>query len=77
MRKILSEDALRNALTFGNNSLMTALEERGQPFLFKLKLSKNVKRHIGRLFRQPGWTDAGQGWEGEGHAKCDSAWHSR
>lgn len=34
-------------------------------YLFKLKLSKNVKRHIGSLFRQSGWTDAGQGWEGK------------
>ena len=43
---------------------MAALEARQQPYLFKLKLSKNVKRHIGRLFGQPGWRDAGQGCEG-------------
>ena len=55
---------VRGDNAFGNDSLMTALEERNQPFLFKLKLSKNVKRHIGKLFRQPGWADAGQGWEG-------------
>ena len=54
---------VRGDNAFGNDPLMTALEERGQPYLFKLKLSKNVKRHIGKLFRQPGWTDAGQGWE--------------
>ncbi len=35
-----------------------------RPYLFKLKLSKNVKRHIGSLFGQSDWTDAGQGWEG-------------
>lgn len=34
--------------------MLTALEERGQPYLFKLKLSKNVKWHIGSLFRQSG-----------------------
>ena len=43
---------------------MRALETREQPYLFKLRLSKNVKRHIEQLFEQPGWTDAGQGWEG-------------
>jgi hypothetical protein len=48
----------------GNDGMMTALEARNQPYLFKLKLSKNVKRHIGKLFGQLGWTDAGQGWEG-------------
>ncbi len=55
---------VRGDNAFGNDGMMTALEERGQPYLFKLKLSKNVKRHIGRLFRQPGWTDAGLGWQG-------------
>ena len=56
---------VRGDNAFGNDPLMTALEERSQPYLFKLKLSKNVKRHIGSLFRQSGWTDAGQGWEGK------------
>ena len=55
---------VRGDNAFGNDAMMMALEERQQPYLFKLKLSKNVKRHIGRLFRQSGWTDAGQGWEG-------------
>ncbi len=55
---------VRGDNAFGNDGMMTALEERDQPYLFKLKLSKNVKRHIGKLFGQPGWTDAGQGWEG-------------
>jgi hypothetical protein len=55
---------VRGDNAFGNDGMMMALEERQQPYLFKLKLSKNVKRHIGSLFRQPGWTDAGQGWEG-------------
>lgn len=58
---------VRGDCAFGNNPLMIELEARNQPYLFKLKLTKNVKRHIGRLFRANGWTDAGQGWEG-----CDS-----
>lgn len=52
---------VRGDKAFGNDLLMTALEDRQQPYLFKLKLSKHVKRHIGSLFRQSGWTDAGQG----------------
>lgn len=56
---------IRGDCAFGNDPLMTALEERQQPYLFKLKLTKNVKRHIGRLFRESGWSDAGQGWEGK------------
>jgi hypothetical protein len=31
---------------------------------YKLKLSKNVKRHLERVFWDAGWTDAGHGWEG-------------
>jgi hypothetical protein len=55
---------VRGDNAFGSDGMMAALEERRQPYLFKLKLSKNVKRHIGKLFGQSGWTDAGQGWEG-------------
>jgi hypothetical protein len=47
---------VRGDNAFGNDGMMTALEKRNQPYLFKLKLSKNVKRHIGKLFGQPGWT---------------------
>lgn len=55
---------VRGDNAFGNDPLMRALEEREQSYLFKLKLSKNVKRHIAKLFGQSGWMDAGQGWEG-------------
>ncbi|MEO6025162.1 MAG: hypothetical protein ABIP64_19055 [Burkholderiales bacterium] len=40
---------------------MAALEDRQQAYLFKLKLSKNVKRPIERVFWDAGWTQAGQG----------------
>ncbi len=59
---------VRGDCALGNDPLMSAPEERLQPYLFKLKLSKNVKRHIGRLFRENGWGDAGQGWEGRDSA---------
>lgn len=61
---------VRGDNAFGNDAMMTALEARSQPYLFKLKLSKNVKRHIAKLFHLPEWQDAGQGWEGkEGELK--------
>jgi len=50
---------------FGSDTLMKPLEEREQGYLFKLKLTKNVKRHIEKLFYQRDWLDAGQGWEGK------------
>ena len=56
---------VRGDCGFGTDAMMVALAEREQKYLFKLKLTKNVKRHIERLFREAGWTEAGQGWEGK------------
>jgi len=56
---------VRGDCGFGSGAFMAALEKRSQAYLFKLKLSKNVKRHIERVFWDAGWTDAGQGWEGK------------
>lgn len=67
---------VRGDCAFGNDAMMAALEQRQQPYLFKLKLSKNVKRHISSLFRQSGWTDAGQGWEGKDGALALAGWAS-
>jgi len=48
----------------GGEPTMAALEARHLHYLFKLRLTKNVKRYIERMFATPEWTDAGQGWEG-------------
>jgi len=56
----------------GGEPTMKALEERAQHYLFKLRLTKNVKRYIERIFATPHWLDAGQGWQGrEGTIKLD------
>ena len=68
---------VRGDNAFGNDAMMTALEQRGQPYLFKLKLSKNVKRYIGRIFRESGWTDAGQGWEGKDGELILTGWETK
>jgi hypothetical protein len=56
---------VRGDCGFGNDAMMRSLAERGQSYLFKLKITKNVKRYIERLFPTHGWSDAGQGWEGK------------
>ena len=56
---------VRGDCGFGSNPIMDPLEDRQQPYLFKLRLSKNVKRHIEKVFWDTGWSDAGQGWEGK------------
>src|SRR5437867_2032217 len=45
--------------------MFCALEGRGQRYLFKLRLTHNVKRYIEKLFWEQGWNKAGQGWEGK------------
>ena len=37
-----------------------------QGYLFKLRLTKNVKSLIERTFARFGWQDAGQGWQWPG-----------
>ena len=44
--------------------MLEALEARETPYLFKLRLTKNVKRHIEKIFWSPNWERANQGWEG-------------
>lgn len=44
---------------------LAGLDERHVHYLFKLRQTQNVKRHIERTFFGAGWTDAGQGWEGK------------
>jgi len=65
---------VRGDCGFGSDTLMSPLEERQQGYLFKLKLTKNVKRHIERLFYQSDWMDAGQGWEGKDGELKLSGW---
>ena len=43
--------------------MFKALEDRGQSYLFKLRLTTNVKRYIEKLFWEQVWHKAGQGWE--------------
>ena len=49
----------------GGEPTMAALEAQGQPYLFKQRLTNNIKRHIERAFARGDWSDAGQGWQGQ------------
>jgi len=48
---------------FGNEKIMREAELRALPYLFKLRLTANVKRAIERLTRHAEWVEAGQGWQ--------------
>ena len=49
----------------GGEPTMAALEARGQPYLFKQRLTNNIKRPIERAFARGDGSDAGQGWQGQ------------
>ncbi len=49
----------------GGEPTMAALEARAVHYLFKLRLTKNVKRYIERSFASGQWCDAGQGWQAQ------------
>jgi len=55
---------VRGDAGFGSDPVMRELEARDQGYLFKLRLTKNVKRYIEKCFWEANWHDAGQGWEG-------------
>ena len=65
---------LRGDNGFGTDGVMTAAEEKGLPYLFKLRQTKNVSKEIKNLMLSDGWADAGQGWEGKGSSLKLHGW---
>jgi Transposase DDE domain group 1 len=54
---------VRGDAGLGVEPVLEALEERGQRYLFKLRLTANVKRYIEKLFFEQDWSEAAEGWE--------------
>src|SRR3954449_10604107 len=55
---------LRGDVSWGTERMMQEAEQRALPYLFKLRQTPKVKRHIGRLWNQQGWQAAGGRWQG-------------
>ena len=56
---------VRGDAGYGNGSVMTALEELGQDYLFRLRMTKRAKELVAKLLTETGWSDVGQGWYGK------------
>lgn len=56
---------IRGDCAFGSDGVMRVAEEKGVPYLFKLKQTKNVKRLIEQLSFNDEWEPAGQGLHGQ------------
>lgn len=57
-------DFIRGDCAFGNERDMRDAEQRGLPYVFKLRQTSKVKTLIRQVFSRDGWVGAGQGWEG-------------
>ena len=65
---------LRGDCGFGNEGIMREAEARGLAFLFKLRLTANVKRMIEKLAGARAWVCAGQGFEAKESAVRLTGW---
>lgn len=68
---------IRGDCAFGTDGVMTAAEERDLPYLFKLKLTKNVKRLVEKLMLNQEWVSAGQCWQGQESSIQLQGWSKR
>jgi hypothetical protein len=55
---------IRGDRDWGTEGNMARAEQERMPYLFKLRITKNVKRLVERLLRDAPWEDAGAGWQG-------------
>jgi hypothetical protein len=58
----------------GMEAVMREAEQRGLPYLFKLRLTANVKKLIKKTFPKDDWTNAGHGWLGREHTLRLEGW---
>ena len=65
---------LRGDVAYGSESVLREAEAREQPYLTKLRLTKQVKALIKTLFRSNAWEEAGHGWEGGTDRLTLSGW---
>jgi hypothetical protein len=60
-----SPSLLRGDKAWGVEPVMAEAEQRDLAYLFRLRLTKNVRGALERSMRDANWSDAGRGWEGK------------
>ncbi len=55
---------IRDDRDSGTQANMARAEQEGVPYLFKLRMTKGVKKAVERLMRGAAWCAADQGWQG-------------
>ena len=56
---------LRGDKSWGIEPVMARAERDGFGYLFRLRMTANVRRSMERAMNQADWADAGQGWQGQ------------
>jgi hypothetical protein len=56
---------LRGDKLWGIERVMARAEQNDPAYLFRLRMTANVKRSLERAMQQSDWGDAGQGWQGK------------
>src|SRR6201995_76253 len=65
---------LRGDKSWGIERVMARAEQNDLPYLFRLRMTANVKRSLERAMYQSDWADAGQGWQGKETSLRLSGW---
>jgi len=65
---------VRADCAFGNEQFLLDCEQRGQPYLFRLRQTRGGQRLIEALSAPGEWRDCGQGWQGKEASLRLSGW---
>jgi hypothetical protein len=68
---------LRGDAGFGVEPIMAAAEAREAAYLFKLRLTKNVRRMVEKLAGETDWVDAGKGFQAKASEVRLTGWSRR
>src|SRR5207248_2786618 len=56
---------LRSDVAWGVEPVMSRAEQEGLAYLFRLRMTANVKRALTKMMAERDWTAAGHGWQGK------------
>jgi hypothetical protein len=52
-------------VAWGIEPVMSRAEQEGLAYLFRLRMTANVKRVLTKMMAERDWTNAGHGWQGK------------